>query len=520
VFERGASEDGTAALELVGITKRYGATVGLDGASFRVRPGDVHALLGENGAGKSTVVKLLNGLLRPDAGEIRVGGTATAIHSPREAHRLGIQTAFQEISLLPNLSVSQNLLLPYEPVSAMGRLRSREAARRTQAILLRLGLDGIDAEAEVGDLDLPERQKLEIARAASYEPKILLLDEPTSALSGRDLEWLFALMRRLRKAGTTILFISHRMPEVRAICNSLSVLRNGRDVGTFRIEEVSDDAIIRLVIGRTLALAFPPKSALEAPPAKPAYPMLRLSRIAARERLRNVSLELWPGEILGVAALQGMGQLELFRAAFGLEPISSGSIEIDGHRVTLSSPRDAIKAHIGLSLVPEDRKTEALFLRLSGRANVSLPVIGRFAYLGWILRKAEDRAVRQALELVNVDPRAMYTPCRAFSGGNQQKIAIAKWLLARCRVLMMYDPTRGVDIGTKHEIFLLMRAFATAGGAILFYSTDLPELVNLCDSIIVLYRGSVVATLTGNEISEERIMRVALGGAAPLEVRP
>jgi ribose transport system ATP-binding protein len=520
VFGRGASEDGTAALELAGITKRYGATVGLDGASFRVRPGDVHALLGENGAGKSTVVKLLNGLLRPDAGEVRVGGTVTTIHGPREAHRLGIQTAFQEISLLPNLSVSQNLLLPYEPVSAMGRLRWREAARRTQAILLRLGLDGIDAEAEVGDLDLPERQKLEIARAASYEPRILLLDEPTSALSGRDLEWLFALMRRLRKAGTTILFISHRMPEVRAICNSLSVLRNGRDVGTFRIEEVSDDEIIRLVIGRTLALAFPPKSPLEAPPAKPAYPMLRLSRIAARERLRNVSLELWPGEILGVAALQGMGQLELFRAAFGLEPLSSGSIEIDGHRVTLSSPRDAIKAHIGLSLVPEDRKTEALFLRLSGRANVSLPVIGRFAYLGWIMRKAEDRAVRQALELVNVDPRAMYTPCRAFSGGNQQKIAIAKWLLARCRVLMMYDPTRGVDIGTKHEIFLLMRAFATAGGAILFYSTDLPELVNLCDSIIVLYRGSVVATLTGNEISEERIMRVALGGAAPLEVRP
>jgi ribose transport system ATP-binding protein len=520
VFERGASEDGTAALELVGITKRYGATVGLDGASFRVRPGDVHALLGENGAGKSTVVKLLNGLLRPDAGEIRVGGTATAIHSPREAHRLGIQTAFQEISLLPNLSVSQNLLLPYEPVSAMGRLRLREAARRTQAILLGLGLDGIDAEAEVGDLDLPERQKLEIARAASYEPRILLLDEPTSALSGRDLEWLFGLIRRLRKAGTTILFISHRMPEVRAICDSLSVLRNGRDVGTFRIEEVSDDEIIRLVIGRTLALAFPPKAELEDPPAKPAYPMLRLSRMAARERLSNVSLELWPGEILGVAALQGMGQLELFRAAFGLEPLSEGSIEIDGHRVTLSSPRDAIKAHIGLSLVPEDRKTEALFMRLSGRANVSLPVIGRFAYLGWILRKAEDRAVRQALKLVNVDPRAMYTPCRAFSGGNQQKIAIAKWLVARCRVLMMYDPTRGVDIGTKHEIFLLMRAFATAGGAILYYSTDLPELVNLCDSIIVLYRGSVVATLAGNEISEERIMRLALGGGAALEVRP
>jgi ribose transport system ATP-binding protein len=343
------------------------------------------------------------------------------------------------------------------------------------------------------------------ARQATSRPRILLLDEPTSALSGQDLEWLFALMRRLCQSGTTILFISHRMPEVRAICDSLTVLRNGRDVGTFRIEDVSDDEIIRLVIGRTLALAFPPKSTSETPPAKPAHPMLRLSRIAALERLRDVSLELWPGEIVGVAALQGMGQLELFRAAFGLEPISGGSIEIDGHRVTLSSPRDAIKAHIGLSLVPEDRKTEALFLQLSGRANVSLPVIGRFAYFGWILRKAEDRAVRQALELVNVDLRAMYTACRAFSGGNQQKIAIAKWLLARCRVLMMYDPTRGVDIGTKHEIFLLMRAFAAAGGAILFYSTDLPELANLCDSVVVLYRGAVVKTLAGTEISEERI---------------
>ena len=448
MIAHGASEVGTAALELDGITKRYGATVGLDGASFQVRRGEVHALLGENGTGKSTVVKLLNGLLRADAGKIRVDGTTTAMHGPRDAHRLSIQTAFQEISLLPNLSVSQNLLLPYEPVSAMGRLRSREAPRRAEAILLRLGLDGIDAEAEVGDLDLPARQKLEIARAASYEPRILLLDEPTSALSGQDLEWLFALMRRLRQSGTTILFISHRMPEVRAICDSLTVLRNGRDVGTFRIEDVSDDEIIRLVIGRTLALAFPPKSTSETPPAKPAHPMLRLSRIAALERLRDVWLELWPGEIVGVAALQAMGQLELFRAAFGLEPISGGSIEIDGHRVTLSSPRDAIKAHIGLSLVPEDRKTEALFLQLSGRANVSLPVIGRFAYFGWILRKAEDRAVRQALELVNVDLRAMYTACRAFSGGNQQKIAIAKWLLARCRVLMMYDPTRGVDIGT------------------------------------------------------------------------
>jgi ribose transport system ATP-binding protein len=502
------------ALELAGVTKSYGATIGLDGTSFNVRSGTIHALLGENGAGKSTVVKLLSGLLRQDAGEIFVHGAVAAILDPRGAHLLGIQTAFQEISLLPNLTVFQNLLLPYEPTSSVGLLRSREARRRAEAILHRLGLDRIDIEAEVGSLDLPDRQRIEIARAVSRQPRILLLDEPTSALSARDVEWLFHLMRRLSAAGTTILFISHRMPEVRAICDSLTVLRNGRDVGTFRVGDISDDEIIRLVIGRTLALAFPPKSAAISAQARPEHPMLRLRQVAAAERLRGVSLELWPGEILGIAALQGMGQLELFRTVFGLEPIDDGTMEIDGQEVTLSSPHDAIKAHIGLSLVPEDRKTEALFLKLSGRANVSLPIIDRYARFGWIFRSAEDRAVLEALRLVNVPRRAMYTRCGAFSGGNQQKIAIAKWLLARCRLLMMYDPTRGVDIGTKNEIFVLMRAFVAAGGALLFYSTDLPELVNLCDRILVVYNGRVVADLSDDQISEERIMRFALGGAA------
>jgi ribose transport system ATP-binding protein len=501
------------ALELASVIKRYGATVGLDGASFKVQSGAIHALLGENGAGKSTVVKLLSGLIHQDAGEICVDGVAARIADPRAAHLLGIHTAFQEISLLPNLSVCQNLLLPYEPISPLGFLRSREARRRAQAILVGLGLDSIDVDADVGSLDLPERQKIEIARAVSRDPRILLLDEPTSAMSARDVEWLSDLMRHLSATGTTILFISHRMPEVRAICDSLTILRNGRDVGTFRMGDISDDEIIRLVIGRTLALAFPPKSESIAAQDRPKQPMLRLSQVAANERLRNVSLEIWPGEILGIAALQGMGQLELFRAAFGLEPIESGSMEIDGQKVTLSSPRDAIKAHIGLSLVPEDRKTEALFLKLPGCANVSLPVIDRFARFSWILRKAEERAVLGALKLVNVPSRAMYTRCSAFSGGNQQKIAIAKWLLTRCRLLMMYDPTRGVDVGTKNEIFLVMRAFAASGGGILFYSTDLPELVNLCDRIIVLYSGTVAADVSKNEISEELIMRYALGGA-------
>jgi ribose transport system ATP-binding protein len=497
------------ALDLVGVGKRYGATVALDDAELHVRAGEVHALLGENGAGKSTLVKLLSGLIRPDSGDIAVAGARVRLASPRIAHRLGIQTAFQEISLLPNLSVAQNLLLPYEPVTPTGQLRSRELRRRAEAILDSLEIADIDPRRGVHGLDLPQRQKIEIARAASRDPRILLLDEPTSALSGADLDWLFALIRRLSRSGTTVVFITHRIPEVRAVCGSLTVLRNGKDVGTFAVDAISDSEVVRLVIGRSLAATYPARK--PAPAKQAAAPALAGKRLATADRLNDVSFDLWRGEILGVGALQGMGQLELFRALFGVEPLRGGHIEIDGRKVTLVSPRDAIKSHIGISLLPEERKTEGLFLRMSGRANVSLPVIGRFASFGWVRRRAEDEAVRHVLDLVQVPRRAMYLPCAAFSGGNQQKIAIAKWLLARCRVLLMYDPTRGVDIGTKHEIYLLMRTFAEAGGAILFYSTDLPELVNLCDRALVLYRGRAASSLDGAEITEEAIMRPALG---------
>lgn len=499
------------ALDLEGIAKRYGATVALDNAEVHVLQGEVHALLGENGAGKSTLVKVLSGLLRPDAGEINLFGERVRISSAREAHVLGIQTAFQEMSLLPNLSVAQNLLLPYEPITATGQTRSAETMRRAVAILDELGIAGIDPRVEIGELDLPQRQKIEIARAASREPRVLLLDELTSALSGGDLDWLFSLVRRMRDQGTTILFITHRMPEVRVICDSLTILRNGKDVGTFRADAVSDSDIVRLVIGRSLAATFPAKKVPRL--ARPAAPAIAGNKLAARTRLHELSFELWPGEVLGVGALQGMGQLELFRLLFGLEPVQAGRLEIDGRRITLASPKDAIKAHIGISLLPEDRKTEGLFLRLSGGANVSLPIIDRFARFGWINRRREDMAVRQMLDLVQVHRRAMYMPSSVFSGGNQQKIAIAKWLLARCRVLLMYDPARGVDIGTKHEIYLLMRAFVHAGGAILIYSTDLPELTNLCDRVMVLYRGRLAASLAGAEISEESIMHPALGNA-------
>ncbi len=489
------------ALRAEGIVKAFGATVALDTMSFAVRVGEVHALLGENGAGKSTTVKMLSGLVRPDKGSLELFGSRVRLAGPLDAQRHGVQTAFQEMTLVRDLTVADNMLLPRAPTGPFGQRRRRQGERMVAEHLASLDLSGIDPRAEIRDLDLPVRQKIEIARAVFRRPRILLLDEPTSALSGRDIDWLGALIARLAQEGVTIVFISHRLPEVRRFCDRLTVLRNGRDVG--------DDEVVRMIIGRSLAAAFPPRPAARRLP--PASPALEARGIASGDRLLDASFTLSAGEILGVAALQGMGQQQLFLSCFGMLPLRRGEIRVDGSRVTLASPRDAIRADIGISLVPEDRKTEGLFLRLDGRSNVSLPVIGRFARAGLIDTTAESAAVARVLDQVEVARRALYTTAGEFSGGNQQKLAIAKWLLAGSRTLLMFDPTRGVDIGTKHQLYVLMRAFADAGGAILFHSTETAELVNLCDRVLVMYGGRILEELVGEAIAEERIMRPALG---------
>ncbi len=506
---RGGAPAEANAISVRGVRKAFGATVAVDDVSFDVELGGVHALLGENGAGKSTLVRLLSGLMAPDAGGFRVFGEDVAITSPRVAHRLGIQTAFQEMTLVRDLTVLDAMLMPYAPAGPLGLVRRRAAARSVAAHFASLGLTDIDLSDEVRDLDLAAKQKIEIARALYRRPRILLLDEPTSTLSGRDVDWLGDLIEAEKGRGTTVLFISHRLREVRDFCETLTVLRNGRHIATGRVDDFSDDDVIRMIVGRSIGQAFPDRPAV----ARPGPEVLRVEGLEVEGRLNGVSLALHRGEILGIAGLQGMGQLDLFLSCFGGAELTAGDIIVDGKPVTIASPADAVNARIGISLVPEDRKTEALFLKLPGRTNASIPVIDRFTRFGLIDTGAETKAVLEAFRRVDVAERALWTRAGAFSGGNQQKIAIAKWLLAESRVLLLYDPTRGIDVGTKHELYILMRKFADAGGSVLFYSTEIPELVHLADRVLVLYKGRVVREVSGAGQTESAIVEAALGGA-------
>jgi ribose transport system ATP-binding protein len=499
---------GCAAVTLKHVAKRYGATRAVDDVSFEIRAGSAHALLGENGAGKSTVVKLLAGLVRPDAGSISIFGREHQLTSPRVSHAHGIQTAFQEMTHVKDLSVLDNMLLPYGAVNRWGLLRRRQAREQVAEHLSGLGLGDVALDAEIRHLSLAIQQKLEIARALLRRPKILLLDESTSTLSGGDVTWVGDLIARERALGTTVIFISHRLPEVRDFCDTMTVLRNGQHVLTAPVGDQDDAQVISLIAGRTLGHAF----AAPRPPARSrGEEVLAAERLGVGRKLREASFSLARGEILGVAGLQGMGQLELFLACFGVQPADRGTLRLDGKPLTLLSPADAVRAHIGISLVPEDRKTEGLFLRLTGRHNASMPVIDRFARHGLIDLKRERDAVQSVFQRLEIVERAQWTRAGAFSGGNQQKIAIAKWLLAESRVLLLYDPTRGIDVGTKNEIYQLMRDYADAGGAVLFYSTEIPELVHLADRVLVFYGGEVRAEIPAAELSEKAVLAAALG---------
>ncbi len=501
---------GQAAIQGAGLSRAYGGVKALDDASFEARAGEVHALVGENGAGKSTLIKVLGGRTRPDTGVVRIEGRPVTLAGPDQAHGLGAWTVFQELTLLPALTVAENLLLSRQPRSRLGLIDRRATERRADEVLASLGIHHIDPLAAVEDISLSERQLVEIVRAISHDPAILFLDEPTSSLVEREVVWLFDQVRRLRDRGACVVFTSHRWNEIVSIADRITVYRNGREVGTFASGELGEDQAVTLMTGRRVETLYPPVPPL----AADASPILAIRNLSA-SRVRDVSLTLRKSEILGVGGLAGHGHRELFFALFGAGRATAGAIEIAGQRVAIRSPRDAMRHRI--AFVPEDRKTEGLLLQMSVRDNATLAILRRLSHFGLLRRALERRLsgeVTAGLKVRSAGPNALVG---SLSGGNQQKVLLGRWLLAEPRILLLYDVTCGVDVATKTEIYALVLRLAAEGRAILFYSSDAEELAHLTHRVLVMREGRIAAELatpTAEQIVSASVRDAASQGGA------
>ena len=492
---------GQVALSAVNITRSFFGNVVLSDVSLDLRGGSIHALLGENGAGKSTLINVLSGGLKPDSGAIVAQGESHARLTPALAHRLGIAVVHQELSLAPHLSVAENIGLGQFPRRA-GFIDYARLAREASLILADLEAD-FPLAAPVGKLPLGAQQLVEIAKALYRRPAVLILDEPTSSLAAVEVARLKRVMRRLRDQGIALLFISHRLDEVLELCDWVTVLKDGKRTADKSLADVKADDLVRLMVGRDPGDLFPPFS--EAPPRQPVLSVKGLNA----ERLHDVDLVLHRGEILGLGGLVGQGQEQLLLALFGAHPHAAQTIEVGGRATKLSSVRAATRCAI--AYVPSDRKAEGLHLTQSLHFNLILPTLGAVATRGLRRMAAEQSRVRTLLDRFSVRGGKAQDQAIQLSGGNQQKIAIAKWLPLEPRVLLLNDPTRGVDVETKRELYLLLRRLTAEGASVILASSDTPELVELCHRVMVFREGRVRATLARDEISEEAIVRAAIG---------
>ncbi|MFO1036941.1 MAG: sugar ABC transporter ATP-binding protein [Geminicoccaceae bacterium] len=494
---------GTPFLALHAIGKRYGGVRALEEVDFTCNRGSIHAILGENGAGKSTLIKIIAGVVQPDTGQIRIDGAETHFRGPGDAAGRGIVSVFQELSLVPDLSVADNISLA-DPPRRLGLIDGRAQRKRAEELLARLGCTDLDPATRVKDLPLSRRQLVEIAKALARNPRLLILDEATSALTAADVERVYGLLKELRRQGLAILYISHRMHEIEALADRCSVFRNGRHVETFDKGTRSDQDIVRLMIGREITQVYPAKPQT----GRTGAPLLEVEGLGWGERLRDLSFKIEPGEILGLGGLDGQGQRELLLALFGVLRGIDGNVRIGGEPAALTGP-NAARAQ-GMALVPEDRKTEGLLLPMSIADNLSLAALSGVSPLGVVDRGKEAAGIRSMIERLRIKIGNASDAVATLSGGNQQKVVIGKWLLIGPRVILLNDPTRGIDVGTKQELYHLLRELADAGAAILFYTTDYDELIGCCDRVLILYDGRIARTLEGAAIDEETIVASSL----------
>ena len=489
-------------LEMRHIRKTFPGVVALDDVDFELRRGEVHILLGENGAGKSTLMKILSGAYQKSEGQIILDGAEVEIKNPRHAQTLGVSTIYQEFNLIPHLSVGENIFLGREPERLPGLIDQRAIFQAATRALRNLGLS-LDPRKLVKELRVAEQQMVEVAKALSLDARILIMDEPTAALTEHEIKELFATIRKLKEQGVAIIYISHRMEELFEIGDRVTILRDGRTVGTYDVREMSKSELIRLMVNRELTELFPKER------ATPGAEILRVEGLSTEGGLKDISFSLRRGEVLGLAGLLGAGRTELARALFGLDKLTSGTIHINGEPQRIGSPRAAINS--GLGFLTEDRKSQGLVLPLSVKENLCLSSVDKFSSWGVVDAEKERRAAGRYVEELRIRTPGLDQRVVFLSGGNQQKVVLSKWLCSEAEVFIFDEPTRGVDVGAKAEIYQLMNRLTASGVAIIMISSEMLEVLGMSDRVLVMRGGRIACEFLAAEATQEKILQCALG---------
>lgn len=489
-------------VEILNVSKSFRAIHALRNVSFNVKPGEIHALVGENGAGKSTLMKILSGVHRSDGGIIKLDGRPVEIANPRIGRQLGIGIIYQELALIPHLTVAENILIK-RLSRRLGLIDWRDLNRRAGELLAELGFTRIDPRAKVADLGVAHRQIVEIAKGLSENVRVLILDEPTSVLAPQEVDHLFAVLAKLRNRGVGLVYISHRLDEIFRIADRITVLKDAAVVRTVNASEIGPGDLISLMIGRTITSMFPPKTSTLG------EEVLRVDGLRVGRNSSEISFSVRAGEVFGISGLVGSGRTEILRAIFGADPKDAGAIAVDGRRLKISCPGDAVRNAI--ALVPENRKDHGVILNMPVHHNITLPSIGRVTGKFGIIRQRQERTVAESLvSRLHIKTRSIAAEVADLSGGNQQKVVLAKWLSTNCKVLLLDEPTRGVDVGAKVELYGLIKELAAAGLAIVLVSSEMMELIGLCDRVAVVNQGRFTGVLEGPEITEENLIRLAI----------
>jgi ribose transport system ATP-binding protein len=489
------------------ITKQFPGVKALDNVTFGVERGKVHALVGENGAGKSTLMKILSGLYPLEEGEIYFHGEKIGHLNPKQVQELGICTIYQELNLCSNLTVGENIFLGKEPVKTFLTIVEEDRIAEASAKYLAMLSSDIDPRMMIDRLSIAEQQIVEIAKALSYESEVIIMDEPTSSLTLRETEKLLEIVKSLRDQGHSIVYISHRLGEVFQVADVVTVLRDGKHVGTDVIGNLDYDKIVQMMVGREIENKYY-HTASESSRTIGQEHLLEVDNLSIKGLLQDISFHLRPGEILGFSGIVGAGRTELMEAVFGIREVDSGEIKLKGEKVRIRTPKDAIR--FGLGMTSEDRKNKSLFLNFNVRENVTIANLWKLTNTGYISQREERAIVETFIELLNIKPPNTEFPTVTMSGGNQQKVVISKSLSNEPHILIMDEPTRGIDVGAKAEIYKIIKALADEGKGILFVSSELPEILSLCDRILVMNQGAIVGEFTNAEASEEKIMALSI----------